>query len=120
MLSFFRKRATLVKIVFGGLLILVSVSMVVALIPGLTGFGTDPLAVDVVAKVGSDRITTLDLQMQLQQMTRSNAIPQEMVWLYTRQILDQMVMDKVTAQEAERLGLGVSESELRSSLRQIP
>jgi peptidyl-prolyl cis-trans isomerase D len=31
-----------------------------------------------------------------------------------------MVMERATAQEAERLGLGVSESELRSSLRQIP
>jgi peptidyl-prolyl cis-trans isomerase D len=77
------------------------------------------LAVGVVAKVGDDRITTLDLQLQLQQMARSNAIPPELVWLYARQVLDQMVMDKVTAQEAERLGLGVSESELRSSLRQI-
>ncbi len=119
MLNFFRKRASMVKIVFGVLLFLVSVSMVVTLIPGMGG-STDPLAVDLVAKVGNDRITTLDLQLQVQQMARSNAIPQDMMWLYTRQVLDQMVMDKVTTQEAERLGLGVSEAELRSSLRQIP
>jgi peptidyl-prolyl cis-trans isomerase D len=122
MLSFFRKRAAVVKIVFGVLLVLVCVSMVITLIPGLPGGGTtaDPAAIEVVAQVGGERITTFDLRQNLMQTARANNIPSEMIWLYAQQLLDQMVLEKATVQEAQRLGLRVSDEELRTRLRQVP
>jgi len=101
-------------------LILVCVSMVITLIPGMTGTTTDPTVGKVVAKVGSQEITTTELQQGLQNLTRTGRVPAEMVSSYSSQVLDQLVMEKATRQEAERLGIQVTEAQLQQRLRQIP
>lgn len=120
MLSFFRKRASLIKIFFGFLLALMSVTMVIQMIPGIGGNTMDPNAIEVVAEVGGEKITTFEVQQGIQQLGRTNQVPSEMLWLYTEQVMDQMVLEKASVLEAERMGLRVSQEDLLMRLRLIP
>lgn len=108
------------RIASGIFLILVCVSMVITLIPGMTGTTVDPTVGKVVAKVGNQEITTIELQEGLQQLTRSGRVPAEMVAGYASQVLDDLVLEKATQQEAERLGIHITEAQLQDRLRQIP
>ena len=116
MLNISARRA---KIVFGVLLALVCVSMVITLIPGV-GTPADPNAIQVVAEVGGEPITSYDVQRGVQEMARSNSLPPEMTWLYTEQVLDQLVLEKAAVMEAGRMGLRASQDEVRARLRGIP
>ncbi len=121
MLDVFRHRKTLVRIVLGFIVFLLALSMVVYLIPGITGGNTtDPALGAVVAEVGGEKINAWELQQAMLQLVRSNRLPAEMTGLYTTQILNEMILEKLTAQEARRLGLRVEESELAAELRRNP
>jgi peptidyl-prolyl cis-trans isomerase D len=120
MLNIFRRRERLVRYLLGVILFLVCITMVITLIPGITGGGADPLSADVVAEVGGEKITTFDLQQNVMQLTRTNRVPSDMMWLYTPQVLDGMVLEKASAQQAKRLGLSVASSEVVERLRQDP
>ncbi len=119
MFQFFRRRDTLVRWFLGGLLVLVCVTLVITLIPGLTApSSTDD--VSVLATVAGDPVTALELQQQFQQISRGNRVPSEMMALYAPQLLNQMMLEKVGLYEAQRLGLMVSPTELAEQLRQMP
>ncbi|MBI1956830.1 MAG: peptidyl-prolyl cis-trans isomerase, partial [Acidobacteria bacterium] len=120
MLNIFRRKDLAIRILVGSILVMVSVSMVMFLIPGLTGVGLDPTVNAVVAEVGGEKITAFDLQQRVLQISRMNQIPSEMMGLYTEQVLKEMVLEKLTLQEGKRLGVQVSEAELASQLRQDP
>ncbi|HWP85492.1 MAG TPA: SurA N-terminal domain-containing protein, partial [Terriglobia bacterium] len=119
MLNFFRRSALMVKIFFVVLLALMSLSLVITLIPGMTGITTDASGIEVVAEVGGEPITSWQVQQGVLQMGRNNQVPSEMLWLYTDQVLDQMIMEKAVVLEAERMGLRVTEDDLRRRLRMI-
>ena len=120
MLNIFRRKDLAIRIVVGSILVMVSVTMVITLIPGLTGVGLDPTVNAVVAEVGGEKITAFDLQQRLLQISRMNQIPSDMMGLYTDQVLKEMVLEKVTLQEGKRLGVQVPEAELASQLRRDP
>src|SRR5581483_4009219 len=120
MLNFFRKRASMVRIVFGILLFLVCISMVVTLIPGLTGVSTDAMSNETIATIDGERISSMDLRMAVQQQTQANRVPPSMAWLYTQQVLDQMLLEKLALQEAQHMGLRVSQQEVVAWLKRNP
>ncbi|MBI4443679.1 MAG: peptidyl-prolyl cis-trans isomerase [Acidobacteria bacterium] len=120
MLNIFRRRDTVIRVFVGSILVFISLAMVITLIPGLTGTLDDPALSQVVAEVGGEQITTWELQQTLLRASRSMQIPSDLVPLYTSQLLDQMVMEKAVEQEAQRLGLRVSEAEMVERLRQDP
>src|ERR1041385_7142173 len=120
MLNFFRNRAAMIKIVFGVVLFFTCVSMVVTLIPGITGDTTDQGPIETAATVGGEKITTADIQMGIQTLGRNSQLPPEMLSLYTEQVLDQLVVEKASVLEAERLGLRVSDQDVLMRLRMIP
>ncbi|MSO19639.1 MAG: hypothetical protein EXQ56_04130 [Acidobacteria bacterium] len=120
MLNIFRRRDLLIRILSGAFLVAVCLSMVITLIPGMTGSTVDPTVGKVVAEVGSEEITSTELQAGVMNLTRSARIPAEMVWNYSTQVLDELVLEKATLQEAERLGIHITEAKLQDRLRQIP
>ena len=75
MFDLFRSRQKSVRILLGGLLILVAASMLTYLIPSYAT-GSDPNDI-VVAQVGKENITTLDVQRSLQNMMRGRQMPPE-------------------------------------------
>ena len=120
MLKIFRRKDMVMRIFVGSFLMLISVAMVITLIPGILGTDVDPALRTVVAEVHGDEITSMDLQQRVLQVGRQNSFPQEMLYMYTEQILDEMIAEKLTMQEARRLGVSVTENELANRLRTDP
>jgi peptidyl-prolyl cis-trans isomerase D len=120
MLNIFRQRQSLVRGVLWVILFLVCIGMVVTLIPGLTGDVGDTTTNPVVAEVSGEKITEAEVQQSIQAVATRSKIPPEMLPFYTRQILNQLILQKASLREADRLGLKVDEAEMLAQLRQNP
>ena len=117
MFNLFRSRDKAVRLLLGGLLCVVALSMVTYLIPGSgTGYDSDSVDKTVVAKIGSDEITQQDVSRQVQSMTRSQQLPAALLSVYVPQIVKQMINERVLAYEAGRLGIKVSAEETDSAI----
>jgi peptidyl-prolyl cis-trans isomerase D len=108
-----------IKISMTVILGMIIVAMVITLIPGLMGGPTTTNRPDTVASVGGEDISILDVQRQLSQMTRGQAVPEMLRGLYTQQVLDQLVFERALEVEAERLGIRVTPEEQRERIQQI-
>ena len=104
------------RYVMGGILVLVSASMLLYLVPNYnTGAGgTDA----VVAKIGSTEITEADARRSIQTQTRGQKIPAEIIPNYVPQMIETMVNDRAMEYEARKLGLQVSDQDVADYLRQ--
>ncbi len=108
-----------IKITMTVILVLICVSMVITLIPGLMSGSIMSSSPDTVATVNGEDITLVNVQQQLAQQTRQQSIPQGMRGIYARQILDQMIFQRALDVEAQRLGLQVTDDEETQRIRQI-
>jgi len=108
-----------IKITMTVILVLICVSMVITLIPGLMSGSIMSSSPDTVASVNGEDITLVNVQQQLAQQTRQQSIPQGMRGIYARQILDQMIFQRALDVEAQRLGLQVTDDEETQRIRQI-
>ena len=79
-----------IKITMTVLLVLICLSMLTYLIPGLTNISATSNP-DAVAKVGNVDISAMDVQRELNQATRGQNIPPMLKGMYTKQVLDQMI-----------------------------
>ena len=117
MLKTLQQRNRMVKIVLGVLLLLICLAMVITLVPGPVGsLSNSP---DVVANVGGQDITLIDVRRQLDQRTRNQTIPPMLKGFYARQILDEMIFERALELEARRLGLEVTPEEQAERIRQL-
>jgi peptidyl-prolyl cis-trans isomerase D len=107
-----------IKITMTVLLVLISLSMLTYLIPGLTGMSATG-SPDSVARVGSTDISAADVQRQLNMVTRGQNIPPMLKGMYTKQVLDQMVFQHALELEAQRLGISVTPEEMTERIKQI-
>src|SRR5215469_14862328 len=106
-----------IKISMTVILVLICLSMVITLIPGLFGGSNLTTSPDAVASVGGDSISTTDVQRQLNQMTRGQSVPPMMRGLYTKEIVDQMVFQHAMEYEANRLSIGITPEEERERIQ---
>ncbi len=117
MFDLFRSRDKAVRILLGGLLVLVAFSMLTYLVPnynnGSTGSDT------VVAEIGKDTITLAETQRLIQATVRGRQLPTEILPTYIPQMVEQMVTERAMAMEAERLGLQVTDAEMADAIRQM-
>jgi peptidyl-prolyl cis-trans isomerase D len=112
-----RSKERTVKIMLGVILGLVSIGMLLYLVPqpgSSLESGTEGIA-----DVAGERISATDLQRRYDQLTARQSIPSALRPLYLRQILDQMVFDRLLEVEAERLGIGVTNNEVSDRIRLI-
>ena len=118
MFDLFRSREKSVRIVLGGLLLLVALSMLTYLVPNYNTGG--PARADqVVASVGSSDITVAEVQHLIQNAMKGRQLPPQLISTYVPQMVDQMVSDRALTYEAQRLGLTVSDQDLREAIQQI-
>jgi peptidyl-prolyl cis-trans isomerase D len=104
------------KYVMGGILVMVSGSMLLYLVPNYnTGSGTTDV---VVAKIGSTEITEAEARRSIQTQTRGQKIPAEIIPNYVPQMIETMVNDRAMEYEAHKLGLEVSDQDVADYLRQ--
>ena len=116
MFDLFRSRDKAVRILLGALLLLVALSMLTYLIPTYdTGGGTG--TGQIVAQVGKDQVTLIDLQKLIQNNLQSRQLPPQIVPSLIPQMVQDLVTEYALAYEAERLGFEVTDAELRESIR---
>jgi peptidyl-prolyl cis-trans isomerase D len=108
-----------IKITMAVILGLIILSMVVTLIPGLVGGAVSTDNPDTVASVNGQTISILDIERQLNQITRNQQVPDMLKGLYARQVLDQLVFERALYVEADRLGISVTTEEETQRIRQI-
>jgi len=124
MLRFLQKPGPIKKIVLGGLLVIVCVMMVVTLVPGgLFGdyLGRDLTTQGVLAKVGDQEITVQQVSQQArligQQQFKGNVPDALMPYLMGR-AAQNVITEKAIVYEADKMGLAVTDDELRDYLHQ--
>ena len=106
------------NIVILGFAILMAVSLVFFYAPGRSASNLDPTKnTEVVAEVGSDTVTVAELARARENMMQRFGGQINLAALGgSRRFLDGIVNQRVMVQEAERLGLGASDGELRERL----
>ena len=113
-----------VKIILGGLLVLICASMAITLIPGFgsnLGIGATPAGV--LATIGDQTVTVSEVQREARNMIRQQfpkGGPQASMLLpyFSSQAAEQLINEKALVDQAERMGLRASDEELRQELRQ--
>src|SRR5271170_3946065 len=112
-----------VKIVLGALLVLICASMAITLIPGFgsnVGIGAAPAGV--LATIGDQTVTVSEVQREARAMIRQQfprGGPQASMLLpyFSSQAAEQLINEKALVAEAHRMGLRVSDDELRDELQ---
>lgn len=119
MLKNLSQSKTAVKIFLGAVLVLICVAMALTLAPvgGIGGSSTG--SPDAVATVGGQDISVMAVRQQFAQQTQGQNIPQVMQSLYMRQVLDQMVFERLLDMEADRLGIQVTPDEITQRIKQL-
>jgi peptidyl-prolyl cis-trans isomerase D len=104
------------NIVILGFAILMAVSLVFFYAPGRSANTVDPMRnTEVVAKVGSENITVAELARSREAMIQRYG-PNIASLGGSKIFLNNLIKSRVVLQEAERLGLGASDGELRDRL----
>jgi peptidyl-prolyl cis-trans isomerase D len=121
MFDLFRSRAKAVRIMLGGMLGVIALSMLVYLIPG-TGMTTT--AADsgdqVVAEIGKTAVTVAEIQQQLRNALQNQRLPPDLAATYIPQLVNQAISERAIAYEAEQLGFRISDRDLAETLRSFP
>jgi len=116
MFDLFRNREKVKKFMMGGILLLVSASMLLYLVPnyGTGGAANDP----VIARIGREDLSEIEVRQMIRNQTKGRQIPAEVVPNYVPSILDQMIKERVMAYEATRLGLQVTDQDVADFIHQ--
>jgi peptidyl-prolyl cis-trans isomerase D len=124
MLRFLQKPGPLKKIILGGILVVICVMMVITLVPGgLFGdyLGGGLTTQGVVAKVGDQEIALQDVAQQARLIGRQQfkgTIPPAIMPYLMQRAAQGLITQKAVVYEADKMGLGVSDDELRQNLHQ--
>jgi peptidyl-prolyl cis-trans isomerase D len=119
MFDLFRSRDKAVRILLGGLLLIVALSMLVYLIPG-AGVPTGDRNDQIVVEIGKDAVTVQDFQRDIEAKLRGRQIPPDAVGVLIPQEVEQMVAERAAAYEAERMGIRISDAQLADTIRSLP
>jgi len=125
MIRFLQTPGPIKKIVLGGILLVICVMMVITLIPGggfLNDlFGGGVTQSGILAKVGNQEVSLREVSEQARLIGRQQFkgnIPSAIMPYLMQRAAQGMITQKALVYEADRMGLGVSDDELRVYLHQ--
>ena len=120
MIRFLQSGNKAAKYILGGFLLILTASMVTYLIPGFMS-GSDAVRSGVVATVAGEDIHSNEVQKAINQQMQGRRISPDMMAFYTSflvpQVTRQLIQQKEAVYEAHRLGLRVTDDELRDEMR---
>ncbi len=111
MFDLFRSRQKAVRYVLSGVLLLIAVSMVVTLIPGYGSSTASNTNDQVLAEIGSTKITAQEMGRQAQRML-GGRMPADMVQTYLPQFIDSRIQQGALVYEFERMGVAATDDEV--------
>lgn len=118
MFDLFRSRDKAVRILLGALLLMVGISMLTYLVPNYNTGSSGGASDTVVAQIGSDVVSELDVQRSIQNAMRGRQIPAEILPNYIPQMVQQLITEHALAYEAQRLGFQVTDQQLSDFISQ--
>ncbi len=117
MLGALQKRGNATRILLAVVIGMIALAMLITLLPGTS---SSPVASgDALAEVDGHAISTREVERQMQRISGGREVPAALRSLYVRQILDQLVMERMLEVEAERMGLRVTRQELADRIRRM-
>ena len=117
MFDLFRSRDKAVRIMLGGILVVVSFSMLTYLIPNFNSGTGDP-SDTVVADIGKDTLTLPEVTAAIQRTMRGRQIPAGVMPTYIPQIVQELITERALAYEAQSLGFQVTDAQVTDAIRQ--
>lgn len=117
MIRFLQSGNKAAKYILSGFLLIICGGMVVYLIPGFLGTADIGSRSGVVATVAGESITRDEVTKLVQGQMRQQRVPDFYVPYLTQRALQQLVQSKEIRYEAARLGLSVSNEEVRDELQ---
>src|SRR5437763_15050390 len=115
MFDLFRSRDKAVRILLGGLLVLVAFSMLTYLVPNYSNGTT--ASDTVLAEIGKDTITLQETQRLIQAQMRSRQLPVDILPTYIPQMLDRLLAERAMVYEAPRVGFVVQDADVDEYIR---
>jgi peptidyl-prolyl cis-trans isomerase D len=119
MIRFLQSGNKAAKYLLGGLMLIVCASMVTYLIPGFLNDSTVNRT-GVLASVGGHQVTTDQVQKLAQVRMRQQRYPDQLLPFLMPQVAQQLIQEAELRYEADRLGLRVSDDEIREELQHGP
>lgn len=116
MIRFLQSGNKAAKYLLGGFLVIVCVMMTISLIPGGLFSNTDLGRTGVVASVGGQDILTQDVNRITAQMQRQQRFPEQFIPYLRNQAMQRLVQEAEISYEAQRMGLQVSDEEVRQEM----
>jgi peptidyl-prolyl cis-trans isomerase D len=117
MLDLFRSRESAMRTLLVVLLSLVALSMVITLIPG---FGSPSINTDddqVIAVVGDQKVMARDIRARVDELTRGQRLPPQMISAYVPQLIDGFIEDRAAGLMSSRIGNIITDDELARVLQ---
>lgn len=116
MIKFLQSGNKAAKYLLGGLLLIICGSMVTYLIPGFMS-GTSLNSSGVIASVAGQDVTTAEVREAAQRMLRQRRYPDQYLPFLMQQVVQQLIQEAELRYEANRMGLSVSDQEIRDELQ---
>jgi peptidyl-prolyl cis-trans isomerase D len=120
MIRFLQTPTKTKKYVLGGLLVLICLTMVITLIPGIGLADFQGANRGTIARVGGEEVLSADVQTQARNLSRRQfpqGAPEMMQAYFMQSAANNLIMQKTLEVESRRMGLAVSDAELRQYLQ---
>jgi peptidyl-prolyl cis-trans isomerase D len=120
MIRFLQTQGRTQKVLLVGFLGLICITMVMYLVPGFNDAFNSSANPDVVAKVGSHEITGQEVQRVANNMVRRQfpkGAPPQLANIFQDQAAQSLIVQSVFINEAQRLGLQATDTELQNELQ---
>lgn len=119
MIKFLQSGNRAAKYILAGFLLILAASMVTYLIPGFMS-GSDVTDAGVVVSVGGHEIQRADISRMVAQIRAQRSMGPEAIPYITQSVLQRLIQEAEIVYEGERMGLKVSDKELRDDLQNGP
>ncbi len=117
MLKLFQKRDLMVRIMLGFFLGMISIGMLVYLVP--SGGSAINESATALASVDGQVITITEVNTKLQRIAGQQQIPSALRGIYARQLLDQLVFERLLQIEAKKMGVRVTDEEVSDRIKRL-
>src|SRR5438067_294989 len=121
MIKFLQTGGKTQKIVLGAILVFISALMVISLVPGgLMSDSSGASGRGTLARIDDQAISSLEVQQMARNMARQQFrgnIPEQIMPYLMQRAADQLITQKTLRAEARRVGLRVTDEELRNTLK---
>jgi peptidyl-prolyl cis-trans isomerase D len=125
MIRFLQKDTKFTKIIFIGIIGVTCVLMVIFLVPGM--FNDTSATTDTYASIryggpigrflpAEDKISTADVQLQVQTMARGQQIPDMLMPMFMQQAAQVVIQRHILIEEADRLGVTATDTDVQHFL----